>query len=83
MSDYINLQSRCQRGEASLSGANNLLAECHAALGQLIAENDAVRAAYMAAGEREHALRQFIQGFAEYDAEMAFAYAALGNGEQS
>ncbi|BBI47354.1 hypothetical protein [Pseudomonas phage HU1] len=43
MSDYINLQSRCQRGDASLSGANNLLAECHAALGKLIAENDRLR----------------------------------------
>jgi hypothetical protein len=28
------------------------------------------------------ALSQFIQGFAEYDAEMAFAYAAMGKGDQ-
>lgn len=33
--------------------------------------------------EENAALRQFIQGFAEYDAEMAFAYAAMGKGEQS
>ena len=43
MSDYAKLQTRCQRGEASLAGANNLLAECHAALGKLIAENEALR----------------------------------------
>ncbi|WP_443700333.1 hypothetical protein [Pseudomonas sp.] len=43
MSDYTNLQSRCQRGEASLAGANNLLAECHAALGQLMAENERLK----------------------------------------
>ncbi|WP_282378180.1 hypothetical protein [Pseudomonas sp. PS01302] len=45
MTDYTNLQSRCQRGEASLSGANNLLAECHAELGKLIAERDQLNAA--------------------------------------
>jgi len=27
-------------------------------------------------------LRQFIQGFAEFDKEIAYAYAALGQGEQ-
>ncbi|WP_256733672.1 hypothetical protein [Pseudomonas reactans] len=43
MTDYIKLQSRCQRGEASLAGANNLLAECHAALGRLIAENERLK----------------------------------------
>lgn len=40
MSEYINLQSKCQRGESSISGANNLLAECHAALGKLLAEKE-------------------------------------------
>ncbi|WJV25891.1 MULTISPECIES: hypothetical protein [Pseudomonas] len=39
MTDYSELQTRCQRGEASLAGASNLLAECHAALGRMIAEN--------------------------------------------
>ena len=43
MTDYTNLQSRCQRGEASLSGANNLLAECHAELGKLIAESERLK----------------------------------------
>lgn len=43
MGDYAKLQSRCQRGEASLSGANNLLAECHAELGKLIAENERLK----------------------------------------
>ncbi|SEP57960.1 hypothetical protein SAMN03159444_00111 [Pseudomonas sp. NFACC02] len=43
MTDYINLQSRCQRGESTLAGANNLLAECHAALGKLLAEVESLR----------------------------------------
>lgn len=42
MIDYENLQSRCQRGELSLCAANNLLAECRAAIGRLIAENERV-----------------------------------------
>ncbi|WP_052107383.1 hypothetical protein [Pseudomonas chlororaphis] len=44
MTDYSELQTRCQRGEASLAGANNLLAECHAALGRMIAENARIKA---------------------------------------
>lgn len=40
MTDYTKLQSRCQRGEASLAGANNLLAECYGALGKLMADNE-------------------------------------------
>jgi hypothetical protein len=43
MTNYTKLQSRCQRGEASLAGANNLLAECHGALGKLMAENERLR----------------------------------------
>ncbi len=42
MIDYENLQARCQRGELSLCAANNLLAECRAAIGRLIAENERV-----------------------------------------
>ncbi|MBP5100417.1 hypothetical protein [Pseudomonas protegens] len=42
MIDYKNLQARCQRGELSLCAANNLLAECRAAIGRLIAENERV-----------------------------------------
>lgn len=37
MTDYAELQKRCQRGCVALSNANNLLAECHAAIGQLTA----------------------------------------------
>lgn len=40
MTDYTKLQSRCQRGETSLAGASNLLAECYGALGKLMAENE-------------------------------------------
>lgn len=43
MSDYSKLQACCQRGESSLAGANNLLAECHAALGQLTIEIDKLK----------------------------------------
>lgn len=43
MTDYTKLQSRCQRGEPSLAGANNLLAECYGALGELMAENERLR----------------------------------------
>lgn len=42
MTDYENLQARCQRGELSLCAANNLLAECRAAIGRLITENERV-----------------------------------------
>lgn len=45
MTDYIKLQLRCQRGEPSLAGANNLLAECHAALGKLMADNKRLESA--------------------------------------
>lgn len=38
MTDYAELQKRCQRGCVALSNANNLLAECHAAIGQLTAK---------------------------------------------
>ncbi len=51
MSDHISLQHRCQRGEPSLASANNLLAECHAALGRLTAERDALQALLTAADE--------------------------------
>jgi hypothetical protein len=37
MTDYTELQRRCQRGCVELSNANNLLAECRAAIGQLTA----------------------------------------------
>lgn len=35
MTDFSELQKRCQRGAANLNDANNLLAECYAALGLL------------------------------------------------
>lgn len=38
MTDYAELQKRCQRGCVALNNANNLLAECHAAIGQLTAQ---------------------------------------------
>lgn len=38
MTDYTDLQKRCQRGCVDLANANNLLAECHAAIGQLTAQ---------------------------------------------
>lgn len=53
MTDYTNLQSRCQRGESSLTGANNLLAECHAALGQLFGETERLKAEVARSTERE------------------------------
>lgn len=48
MTDYANLQTRCQRGETTLVDANNLLAECHAALGRLVAEVAGLRTGYQA-----------------------------------
>ena len=36
--DYAELQKRCQRGCVALSNANNLLAECYAAIGELSAK---------------------------------------------
>lgn len=77
MSDYSKLQTRCQRGEASLAGANNLLAESHAALGRLIAERDQLLGGTERLKAENEALRQFILGFSEYDAEMAYAYTAM------
>src|SRR3972149_2054008 len=38
MTDYTNLQKRCQRGEPRVADANGLLAECYGALGVLMAE---------------------------------------------
>lgn len=43
MTDYTELQARCQRGAPTHASANNLLAECYGALGKLIAENEALR----------------------------------------
>lgn len=54
MIDYENLQARCQRGEPSLSAANNLLAECHAAIGRLIAENERVES--LVSSERDRVM---------------------------
>ena len=38
MTDYAELQKRCQRGCVALSNANNLLAECYGAIGELSAK---------------------------------------------
>jgi hypothetical protein len=38
MTDYVELQKRCQRGCASLDNANNLLADCYGAIGELVAK---------------------------------------------
>lgn len=57
MTDYTKLQSRCQRGEATLAGANNLLAECHGALGKLMAENERLKRDVSAGKAREWDLR--------------------------
>lgn len=35
MTDYSELQKRCQRGATNLNDANNLLAECYGMLGKL------------------------------------------------
>ncbi|RVD77074.1 hypothetical protein [Pseudomonas koreensis] len=35
MTDYEDLQKRCQRGATNLKDANNLLAECYGVLGKL------------------------------------------------
>ncbi len=43
MTDYTELQKRCQRGCVALSNANNLLAECYAAIGNMTAENESLR----------------------------------------
>ncbi|MBI6948557.1 hypothetical protein [Pseudomonas koreensis] len=43
MSDYEDLQKRCQRGATNLNDANNLLAECYGMLGKLGAENEVLR----------------------------------------
>lgn len=62
MSDYAKLQSRCQRGEASLFDANNLLAKCHASLGRLIAERDQLKA------ENERLESEAVYAAAGFDA---------------
>lgn len=43
MTDYNELQKRCQRGATNLNDANNLLAECYGMLGKLGAEIEALR----------------------------------------
>ena len=40
MTDYRKLQARCQRGEGRIADANDLLAECYGAFGQLFAEKE-------------------------------------------
>lgn len=40
MTDYEDLQKRCQRGATNLNDANNLLAECYGMLGKLVADLD-------------------------------------------
>lgn len=45
MSDYGELQKRCQRGAANLADANNLLAECYGAIGALTSEVGTLRKA--------------------------------------
>lgn len=43
MTDYEDLQKRCQRGATNLNDVNNLLAECYGVMGELRAENEAMR----------------------------------------
>lgn len=43
MTDYEELQKRCQRGATNLNDANNLLADCYGMLGKLGAENAELR----------------------------------------
>jgi hypothetical protein len=62
MTDYTNLQTRCQRGEATLADANNLLAECHAALGRVIAENAGLRTGYQAYERVSAELKAEVEG---------------------
>lgn len=45
MTDYEDLQKRCQRGATNLNEANNLLAECYGVLGKLGAQNEVLRKA--------------------------------------
>jgi hypothetical protein len=42
MTDYEDLQKRCQRGAMNLNEANNLLAECYRMLGRLGAESESL-----------------------------------------
>lgn len=44
MTDYEDLQKRCQRGATNLNDANNLLAECYGTLGAIAAERDQLKA---------------------------------------
>lgn len=40
MTDYEDLQKRCQRGATNLNDANNLLAECYGVIGALVIEKE-------------------------------------------
>lgn len=44
MTDYEDLQKRCQRGATNLNEANNLLAECYGVMGKLGADNEQIKA---------------------------------------
>lgn len=44
MTDYSELQKRCQRGATNLNDANNLLAECYGVLGKLGVWNEQLMA---------------------------------------
>lgn len=57
MTDYEDLQKRCQRGATNLNDANNLLAECYGVVGELGAQADTMAKAYVIASELEHELR--------------------------
>jgi hypothetical protein len=48
MIDYKNLMLRCQRGKPNAHEANNLLAECYAAIGKLLAENAGLKTGFKA-----------------------------------
>jgi len=55
MTDYAELQKRCQRGASNINDANNLLAECYGMLGKLGAENNALRTGL---GEAKYRIEQ-------------------------
>lgn len=44
MTDYEDLQKRCQRGATNLNDANSLLAACYETLGAIAAERDQIKA---------------------------------------
>lgn len=93
MSDHINLQHRCQRGESSLAGANNLLAECYATLGRLTAERDALQQRLTAADERNDEAIDLLRraravieggGWADLERDIAkFFKPAEGGGDEA